>query len=302
LNLTTHFFFGLAVGFLFFGQPTVAFLVALGALLPDLDREYWFMPSNEYRDEQFHRSLFHNLFVMGVVFLLSPFVSLGMFLHVFQDSFTTIKDRGCEWLFPVTRLVKRGRKDANGNDESLDSKERVYFYQEDPKGLLENADPDLREVGNRPVPWRRTYGPALNGQLLDQGFLIGSIAVTLVWLLLPGNTNLTSLSTFFANNWVLFITGYGSIALMFSAGELDRRDRKQPVKIPTLDFLKIPLLIAGIALGGYSIFSAQADIMKNLEGIAHYWFSILLAVIVAALISLILIKWHTRSEGKNATV
>jgi hypothetical protein len=290
------------MGFLFFGQPGIAFLVALGALLPDLDREYWFMPSKEYRDEQLHRSLFHNLFVMGAVYLVSPFVSLGMFLHVFQDSFTTIKDRGCEWLYPATRLVRRGIKDANGKDETLDPKERVYFYQEDPKGLLENADPDLREVGDRPVPWRRTYGPALNGQLLDQGFLIGSIAVTLIWLLLPGTPNLTSWSTFFTNNWVLSITGYGSIALMFSAGELDRRDRAQPVKIPALAFLKIPLLIAGIALGGYSIFSAQAEITKNLESVSRYWFSILFAVVVAVLISLILIKWHTRSGKKVATV
>jgi len=260
------------------------------------------MPSVKYRDEQLHRSLFHNMFVMGAVYLLSPFVSLGMFLHVFQDSFTTIKDRGCEWLYPVTRLVKRGLKNANGKDEPLDSKERVYFYQEDPKGLLENADPDLREVGDRPVPWRRTYGPALNGKLLDQGFLIGSIAITLVWLFLQGSSNLTNLSNFFANHWVLFIVGYGSVALMFSAGELDRRDRAEPVKVPSLTFLKIPLLVAGLALSSYSIFLAQAEIMKNLEAVGHYWSSVLLAIIVGALISLILIKWHTRSKEKVATV
>jgi hypothetical protein len=302
LNLTTHFFFGVAVGFLFFGRPEIALLVALGALLPDFDREYWFMPAVKYRDEQLHRSLFHNLFVMGAVYLVSPFVSLGMFLHVFQDSFTTIKDRGCEWLYPVTRLVKRGMKDANGNDEPLDPKERVYFYQEDPKGLLEMADPDLREPGDRPVPWRRTYGPALNGKLLDQGFLIGSIAITLIWLFLPGIANLANLPTFFANHWALFIAGYGSIALMFGAGELDRRDRKQPVKMPALSFLKIPLLIGGMAFGGYSIFLAQSELTRNLEGVGHYWFSIFLAVIVAALVSLILIKWHTRSKEEVATV
>lgn len=67
MNLTTHLFFGVAVGFLFFGNPEIALLVTLGSLLPDLDREYWFMPSEEYRDEQLHRSLFHNLFVMGAV-------------------------------------------------------------------------------------------------------------------------------------------------------------------------------------------------------------------------------------------
>jgi hypothetical protein len=302
LNLTTHLFFGVAIGFLFFGRPEIALLVTTGALLPDLDREYWFMPLQKYRDEQLHRSLFHNLFVMGAVYLVNPFVSLGMFLHVFQDSFTTIKDRGCEWLYPVTRLVKRGRKDANGNDEPLDPKERVYFYQEDPKGLLENANPDLREVGDRPVPWRRSYGPALNAQLLDQGFLFGSVAVTLIWLFSSGTANLTLLSSFFAKNWILVIIGYGSIGLLFTAGELDRRDRAQPVKMPAIAFLKIPLLIGGMAIGGYSIFLAQAEILKNLQAVSRYWFSIIIAVVAAALISLILVKWYTRSEEKVATV
>lgn len=299
--MTTHFFFGLAVGFLLFGQPAIAFIVALGALLPDLDREYWFMPSNEYRDEQFHRSLFHNLFVMGAVFLLSPFVSLGMFLHVFLDSFTTVKDRGCEWLYPITRLVKRGREDANGADEPLDPKERVYFYQEDPKGLLENADPDLREVGDRPVPWRRSYGPALNGQLLDQGFLTGSIVVTIVCAFLPNAANLARLSTFFANNWELFIIGFASIALVFASGELDRRDRAKPVRVPALAFLKIPLLVAGIALAGYSIFSDRLQILKNLQIISNYWSAALVTLVVICFASLVLIKLQTRS-GKVATV
>ena len=299
--MTTHFFFGLAVGFLLFGQPWIAFIVALGALLPDLDREYWFMPSNEYRDEQFHRSLFHNFFVMGAVFLLSPFVSLGMFLHVFLDSFTTVKDRGCEWLYPITRLVKRGREDANGNDEPLDPKERVYFYQEDPKGLLENADPDLREVGKRPVPWRRTYGPALNGQILDQAFLTGSIVVTIVWAVLPGAANLARLSTFFANNLELFIIGFASIALVFAAGELDRRDRAKPVRVPALAFLKVPLLVVGMALAGYGIFSDRLQILKNLQVIGNYWSVALVTLGVVCFVSLVLIKLQTRS-GKIATV
>ena len=87
MNLTTHLFFGLAVGFIFFGQPAFALLVALGALLPDLDREYWFiLKPRQYRDEQLHRSLFHNFFVMAAVFLISPLVSLGMFLHTLQDA------------------------------------------------------------------------------------------------------------------------------------------------------------------------------------------------------------------------
>ncbi len=140
-------FFALAVGFLFFGQPGLAVLLAFGALLPDLDREYWFMKMERYRDEQLYRSLFHNFFVISIVFLFSPFVSFGMFLHTLQDALTTVKDRGVEWLYPATQFVTRGEKDADGKDEPVDPKSHVYFYQEDAKGVLENADPDLREVG-----------------------------------------------------------------------------------------------------------------------------------------------------------
>lgn len=301
LNLTTHFFFSLAVGFVFFGQPAIAFVMALGALLPDLDREYWFIPQNQYRDEQLHRSLFHNVFVMGAVFLFSPIIALGMFLHVFQDSFTTIKDRGCEWLYPITRLVKRGREDEHGKDEELDPKERVYFYQEDPKGLLEKADPDLREVGERPVPWRRCYGPALNGQLLDQGFLIGSIVVIAVWMILPNGANLGLLRTFFAGNWMLFILGFAAIALLFTAGELDRRNEVNPFKVPALDLLKFPLFAAGLALAGVSVFLERAQIAKNLSIVSNNWLAAVVAVVVVSVASLVIIKVHTRA-GKIATV
>jgi hypothetical protein len=61
-----------------------------------------------------------------------------------HDSFTTVKDRGVEWFYPITRLVRRGLYDASGNKEQLDPKEKIYFYQEDSRGLVDKADPDLR--------------------------------------------------------------------------------------------------------------------------------------------------------------
>jgi membrane-bound metal-dependent hydrolase YbcI (DUF457 family) len=65
MDLPTHALFGFAVGLIFFGHPETALLVSLGALIPDLDREYWFVKVNVYRDEQLHRALLHNVFVMG---------------------------------------------------------------------------------------------------------------------------------------------------------------------------------------------------------------------------------------------
>jgi membrane-bound metal-dependent hydrolase YbcI (DUF457 family) len=77
LNLPTHAVFGIAVGLVFFGRPEIALLIGLGALLPDLDREYWFIPAKIYHDEQYHRALFHNVFIMALAYLVSPFFSLG---------------------------------------------------------------------------------------------------------------------------------------------------------------------------------------------------------------------------------
>jgi len=297
VNLTTHLLSALAAGFLFFGQPAIALLVAFGALLPDLDREYWFMRPQLYRDEQLHRSLFHNFFVMAAVFLASPFVSLGMLVHTIQDALTTVKDRGVEWLYPATRAVKRGRKNAEGKDEPLDPAEHVYFYQEDSKGLLEDANPDLREPGDKPVPWRRTYGPALNGQLLDTGFLIGSLAMIIIWMIIPGHAD--NLATFSSHNWRNCLIGFVSIGLLFTTGELDRRFRAKTSLTRLFDALKVLLLLAGIGVGSYALFDFRTMIYDNLR--INDWLHIGVGILVSVAIGYIVIKLQTRS-GRIATV
>src|SRR5712692_7420668 len=151
MDLPTHFVFAIAVGLVFFGRYDFALLMALGALLPDLDREYWFVRVKKYSDEQYHRARFHNVFVLPAAYLVSPYLAIGVFLHMLQDSFTTAKDRGVEWFYPLTRLVKRGLYDSSGTPQQKDPKEHVYFYQEDPHGLINQADPDLRETGLDPV-------------------------------------------------------------------------------------------------------------------------------------------------------
>lgn len=73
LNLTTHFFFSLAVGFLFFGQPAIVFLVALGALLPALDREYWFILSKEWSKKYYIEIGF---FCCNLYVITNPFMNI----------------------------------------------------------------------------------------------------------------------------------------------------------------------------------------------------------------------------------
>ena len=62
------------------------------------------------------------------------------------------------------------QKDGQCGLELLDQKvpDRVYFFNEDTPEMTKLSDPDLQE--SKPVPWRRTYGLALNGQIVDNWF------------------------------------------------------------------------------------------------------------------------------------
>jgi membrane-bound metal-dependent hydrolase YbcI (DUF457 family) len=303
VDLPTHAFFGLAIGLVFFGHPEIALLVGLGALVPDLDREYWFVKSSVYRDEQLHRALLHNVFIIGLLYLLSPFLALGVFLHMLLDSFTTSKDRGCEWFWPLSRRVKRGLYDANMEPQPLDPNERIYFYQEDVNAVIEYAEPDLPEPES---PWRRVYGPALNSNLLDRGFLCGSIILIIVWFLTEYYSNPAFLSNGIAK-CIPHMAAYGSIVALFFGGELDRRDqeapfgKKQLTPLENISSLKILFVTVGGVLAVVWSVLYRNEIMTNLEVIGVYWISILVAGILVAISSFIIIKWQTR-KGKPPAI
>jgi hypothetical protein len=301
LDLPTHFAFGIAIGFVFFGRPEIALLIGLGALLSDLDREYWFIPEKMYADEQIHRAGLHNVFIMAITYLVSPFLSLGVFLHVLQDSFTTVKDRGVEWFYPLTRLVKRGMYDGDGHPQPLNPKEHIYFYQEDPQGLVEYADPDLREQEGKPVPWRRVYGFAQNSHLLDRGFLFGSILVMLIWLFAPsGASQLNFILTSPVADYYVWGVGLASVVVLFLAGELDRRDK--PLRLGKFNFIKYPLFALGLALLATWIVLYSKEITANLTSIFSYPVSVVLGIILIPLLSFAIIRWQTKNGQKPAVV
>ena len=298
MDFHTHFTFGIAVGLMFFGYPDVALIIGLGTLLPDLDREYWFIGRQAYRDEQYHRALFHNVFFMASAYLISPLLSLGIFLHILLDSFTTVKDRGCEWFYPISRWVKRGLYNTEGHPEPLDPKEDIYFFQEDPHGLVDYVEIDIQEEG--PVPWRRVYGPAQNSHLMDRGFLYGSVVVTLIWLFAPDNAHYPILLTYPLKDFSVLAVGFIAIVFLFVAGELDRRD--EPVRIPTFNFVKYPIFIAGLMLFVTWIALFWTKIVANLYDILSYPITFLLAVACVPLVSLAVIKWQTRPSKTPAVV
>jgi len=190
LNLGTHIFFAGAVTAFLTGNPYFTLLAGIGSFIPDLDREYLFVSRKAFREGQFHRALFHNLLFLSGLFFVNVSLALGAFLHSFIDSFTTEKDRGVEWLFPFSRLVKRGRytvtatsKDGVCNLELIDQNppDRVCFINEKSRETTKLSDPDLKE--SRVVPWRRTYGPVANGQLFDRWLALASFSMLILYAL-----------------------------------------------------------------------------------------------------------------------
>ena len=306
MDLPTHFAFGLAMGLVFFGhQPELALLVALGALLPDLDREYWFIPAAKYADEQRHRALFHNVVVIALTYVISPFLSIGVFLHVLQDSFTTVKDRGVEWFYPFTRLAKRGRYDANGNEQKLDPKEKIYFFQEDPPGLVKFADVDLQENLDKPVPWRRTYGFALNSHLLDHGFLFGSVAVVLVWLFVPSMgfvfSNLEFLKNAPISGYAAWLVGLLAVGILFLGGEIDRRDMVH-AKLRKLKPIKVPTFVGGLILLGAWAWVYKDSINSNISLEISQPYQITAVIIAIPLVAFLLIWKQTKGKTQPAII
>ena len=300
MDLPSHLSFGLAIGLVFFGdRPEIVLLIGLGTLIPDLDREYWYVKQKVYADEQYHRARFHNVFLILLGYLVNPFFSLGIFLHMLQDSFTTAKDRGVEWFYPLTRLVKHGMYDPNMNLSKSDASSKVYFYQEDVLGYANAADPDLRE-GDQPVPWRRVYGFAQNSHLLDRGFLFGSLTVIAIWLAYPlGLQHAHQMSEFIESGGRIWPIGYVAISILFIAGETQRRD-KLP-KIPQLKPVQVPLLAIGIALFLIWGILFLPETISNIQSIIADPIPVITGTLTIPLVAFILVKYYTRG-GKTAIV
>ena len=300
MDLPSHLSFGLAVGFVFFGsRPEVVLLIGLGTLIPDLDREYWYVRQQVYADEQYHRARFHNVFLILIGYLVNPFFSLGIFLHMLQDSFTTAKDRGVEWFYPLTRLVKRGMYDQSMKQAKPDPSSKIYFFQEDVLGYANAADPDLRE-GDQPVPWRRVYGFAQNSHLLDRGFLFGSIVIITIWLAYPiGLVHAHLMSEFIESTGAVWPVGYGAVAALFIAGETQRRD-KLP-KLPQLKPIQIPLFALGLGLLIIWGILFWPEVFSNLESILADPLPVVASAVAIPVVAFILVMYYTRG-GRKAIV
>ncbi len=298
MNLGTHIFFAGIVTAVFTGNPYFTLLAGIGSFIPDLDREYILVSPRTFREEQFHRALFHNLLFLSGLFFLNVWLAMGAFLHSFIDSFTTEKDKGVEWLFPFSRMVKRGRfalaarsEEGQCKLELVDQKpqDRVCFINEDSPEMTKLSDPDLKET--RPVPWRRTYGPAANGNLFDRWLALASFSLLALYALVnpnfaEGGKNLILSTGIFPP--MTLLTG---IVLIFVSGALKKNKKSRTAYL--------------ILFGSGGLFMILSAIMSA-GSVAGYVFPLDLTFVAAGFVVLLVegfLVWRLSTRGgKKALV
>jgi hypothetical protein len=218
MNLNSHALLALSVGMVFTHNTQLAVLIGIGAILPDIDREYVFTKRKIFQKYQFHRALFHNVFFAAAVSTVNPYLGVGVISHIFLDTLTSPTDRGVELFFPISRLVKNVYLNLNGDE--INSK-GVLWYLEDPVRLVaETADPGLKEVGKN--AWRRVYGPFKNSRLADWEAFYSSLLFLLIYVSsMYGLANwIKSFLYYTFDVYLLFVIG---IILFYGAGEAWRR-------------------------------------------------------------------------------
>jgi hypothetical protein len=256
MNLHTHVMFGILVGALFFGRPEIMLMIGVGSAIPDLDREYGFFSKESFRRRQIHRALLHNFLCIAILYFINPYFGIGAFLHAFLDSLTTTRDRGVEWLYPFSRLVTKAVYDSDGSRLELDPTHRIYFLQNDLPRLTRRTTKDIKP-GEKPLPNRRTYGPALSGKFLDRSLFYGSAALTLLLLLFSvlGFKQFIDLSfnEFSLSLTLPLLVGAVGVFLNFLVGELDRKrlidNAKSYRTYKATFYLTFGIMICAVILG-----------------------------------------------------
>lgn len=271
MNITTHGIVAFVLGIVIFHNVELAVIVLMGALIPDLDREYGFFTRDTYRALQLHRAVLHNFVVAAILWIMNPLLALGALSHYFLDVFTSATDRGIEFLFPLTRVVGAWLYGIEGETikgekvfkyaikkEEKDTPMKLQWWVEDPWLLLyETSEFDLWEP--KPQPWRRSYGPFRNGKIVDWGIFTGSVLFLLL-LMVPATSRATfySLAGLNLQAWWLFVA-FGGIALYFGLGEWSRKSTMPQLKVASwpissaLVVAVICLLVGGFFAGVYSV-------------------------------------------------
>jgi len=262
--------------------------MSIGALIPDLDREYLFVAKNFIGRHQLHRSLFHNIFIIGLLYLANPYLALGALSHSLLDAFTSATDRGVELLFPLTRLTKGYYYNIEG--DKTGGNKKTEWWVEDPWRLLQQTtDRDLQEPKEQ--SWRRSYGPFRNSRIVDWGTFFSSLAFICGSVLVFGRSFYS-----FSDFRILSIVSIIGIAVFYGLGEWYRRKLVNE-KPETTNFLVLGILIVGLVVffvGGFSggIFLLQTPSIPSPDLVV----CALVSIIVGFVASYFLVKTRRRQD------
>ena len=136
--------------------------------------------------------------------------------------------------FPFLGLVKRGRytlaarsKDRSCILELVDQNppDRVCFLNEDSPEATKLSDPDLKEL--RAVPWRRTYGPASNGQLVDRWLFVASFSLLILYALVNPDFAMAGKNLILSTRIIPPMSLLTGIVLVFLGGWLKRNKKSK---------------------------------------------------------------------------
>ena len=296
-NFTTHVMFGMLIGALFFGKLEIILLLGIGAAIPDMDREYGFFSKDVFRKHQLHRAFCHNFVFLGILYLINPFLGLGAFLHTLLDAVTTSKDRGVEWLYPFSRLVKKSVYDHQGKRiTELDPKTKIFMYQNDPVELTRKSAEDLKDFV--PRPWRRSYGPALSGGILDMGIFVASTALLLLMVAISklGIRNFIDFTNVITpTSYVPLVIGSLGVLLVLFVGEIMRhKEAKRASRVPPLLYkmaylLSLSLIAIGIILGAYLNPGSMIVFVSNLPYLVA-------GILVVFSVAVVVLKVYSRKS------
>jgi hypothetical protein len=127
--------------------------------------------------------------------------------------------------------------------------DRVCFINEKSRETTKLSDPDLKQ--SKAFPWRRTYGPAANGQLFDRWLALASFSLLILYALINPDFALGGKNLILSTRIIPPMTLLTGIVLVYLGGWLKKNERTR----------KVYLVL--FAVGGvFMIFSAVLSVDK----------------------------------------
>src|SRR5205823_14012219 len=135
-----------------------------------------------------------------------------------------------------------------------------------------------------------------------RGFLFGSAAIILVWLIAPFDLSRYILAQgYLYANPVLLGVQFGWLAVAYLSGELDRRDSTVGPRLGRFNFIKYPLFAVGlVGLGGW-LLAIFEQVRVNVSTIFSNPAQVILSCVVTPIVGATIVWWETR-KGRTTMV